>query len=417
MGKKGKQNAEDNLSGYHINMFEDKSCRDVGTDEKPRLDKSVDCKRAKKRKKRKHKSVDNSRSVSVDLVRETKYSTDVQKDRLHCAYDTMTRQEESFQNDCVNYVQTYTSTAGVKKHRKRGRTDISSVLVDAQRCTSTEMSTIVKKKNKRIKGSHKSNKKMCDVRVLNSNDGAIINGHSARDASWSPTEHPDDNAAARTINSKLLDLNESSKSLLASSYSGSAELLEKTTCSRKKKKRNKSRDRCVVSEKHDCNSLAAAEDYAKILDGNSSVGNHMQSGTLLNATSPVDLRAVHSNQQNTSVCELGQWTGVHFDEPTRQNKFVRLLGGMKKSALSSSLNNSKHLSKSVEEIPRNKVAMTTVEQERVSSVLEQQFQKARDQSFRKQKGAGLGFERLIDSGKTLRIDIGKVRSKRLDEHD
>jgi len=233
-----------------------------------------------------------------------------------------------------------------------------------------------------------------------------------------------DIAESNTMNSNKLFDQESVQYKLKYSKSGSTEMLEKMSGSRKKKKHNKLRHRCIVSEKDDRNSLDAVKNSVKTQESNSNsnIGSCVKSGRLvdnLTRVSPVNCRDVDSNQQSTCSSKLGQWTNVQFDEPGRQSKFLQLLGGMKKSSLSTSFGNCKQLVPSTLEIPTTNVltnvAMTAVQQQCVNTALERQFEKARDHSFRKRRGAGLGFDHPPVSGKTVSIDVGEINSKRLDD--
>jgi len=480
MGKKSKHDTEAglHLSGCCDLQYKDKSCHSVNMNIKTDVKKSVDCKKAKKRKR--HKSGDLARQDPAN----------VWEAHHNCACDERSGQEEIFQND-VNYAQYDTNNDTLKKHsRKRKQKGPSDVLFEEQkdvlqRCPSKEKIEHMKKRKKHK--DLKRNKKKRLVQVLNlEGDNAVLakkNSDSAQDClrlevedaessangiktekrsrkkkyfqqkvsdafqvennvvaakatqdhgqkeaaagvkekslKWKTTEEKithvptsfdiDNVAKLNTINvSALLD-QKSAQCKLTYSEPGRSESLEKMT--RKKKKRNKVRDGCIANEKHGHDSL----------ESNSNIASCVKSGTVtdkLTLASSMNCGNVDSNQQSTSL-QFGQWTNVQFDEPSKQSKFLRLLGGMKKSSLT--LNNGNQLATSGHEMPAKNVttnkALTAVQQEHVNLVLERQFDQARDRRFRKQRGAGLGFEHSSDSGKSRHIDVCKVRSKRLDEDD
>jgi hypothetical protein len=118
---------------------------------------------------------------------------------------------------------------------------------------------------------------------------------------------------------------------------------------------------------------------------------------------------------------LGQWKDVTFDAQERQQKFLRLLGGMKKPTDGHQLKPSpfcrhSHPEKlaTVSSVPSS-LAMSAAQQSHLDKTLEEQFEKAREFAFKKQKGIGLGFEQLPGAGKALYIDPNAIRSKHFDE--
>jgi len=498
MGKKSKHGAE---AGHHLSGYSDDQYRDthknVSVDSKAEdLNKSVDCKRTKKRKR--HKNRDNYHNVCADLARQD--PTKIQKDHRNCAYEETPAQDKSFQDVSTNYIQSDMASDVPKKHsRKLRQTDHSCVLIEKQadvleRYPSTEMIEHAKKKRKKHEDSLKSSKKRRHVQNLNlEHDTAALaeeKKDSAQDCLRLELKRAEDSANDRKtekrkkkekysqqkvsntfqvenniaesatqvsgrqdvadnencgtgekslkpkmkkkkrtrvstssdvaepnmVNSDELYKQKSAQCKLPYSEPGSSELSDKLTAMQRKKsktKHNEVRDRYTANEEHGHN----------LLESNSNIEKCVISNTVTDklTLTPINCGDMESNQQGTFSLNLGQWTNVQFAEAGRQNKFLRLLGGMKKSSLS--FNNAKQLSMHGQEIRTknvtNNTAMTTLEQERVNSVLEQQFEQARDQNFRKQRGTGLGFEHPppSDSGKSVHIDASEVRSKRLDEDD
>lgn len=103
------------------------------------------------------------------------------------------------------------------------------------------------------------------------------------------------------------------------------------------------------------------------------------------------------------VQELGQWSTAHFDNSQQQQKFLRLMGGLKKGvktfgASSGSAN----------------MAMGQKEQSQLQQGLMGEFERAqlRRMDFNK-RGVGLGFTPA--SNKKFSIDISARRSVRFDD--
>lgn len=100
---------------------------------------------------------------------------------------------------------------------------------------------------------------------------------------------------------------------------------------------------------------------------------------------------------------LGQWGTAQFDSPDRQNKFLRLMGGFKKS--SQPVAGSPGLAN---------MALGKEGQQTLQQGLLGQFERAQSHHMDfKMKGAGLGF--AAPSNKKFTIDANARKSVRFDD--
>ncbi|XP_052795430.1 lysine-rich nucleolar protein 1-like isoform X2 [Mya arenaria] len=119
-------------------------------------------------------------------------------------------------------------------------------------------------------------------------------------------------------------------------------------------------------------------------------------------------------QSNNKKCTVGQWESAEFEDTDRQNKFYRLLGGMKKTNSSNLLQKKFQLGCSGKPFkPGGTGAMNRNEQDKYTKTLESDFEKAL--SSNRNKGIGLGFEKPPDEGKKFFIDTRKSNSIKFDD--
>ena len=129
------------------------------------------------------------------------------------------------------------------------------------------------------------------------------------------------------------------------------------------------------------------------------------------------LNGKKSNEETTAI--VGQWGTAQFDNSERQNKFFRLLGGMKNQGTGgapAAMNQGKKglfggLAALVPKTGKN--AMTNEQQTDWQTKMESQFDKALTYKF--QKGGGLGFEKPPEEGKKFHINIHKSNSIKFDD--
>ncbi|XP_032817109.2 lysine-rich nucleolar protein 1 [Petromyzon marinus] len=108
--------------------------------------------------------------------------------------------------------------------------------------------------------------------------------------------------------------------------------------------------------------------------------------------------------------QFGQWDTACLGDATKQNKFLRLMGGFKKS--------SGHSGSELESGPgtsgRANMALGGESENRLNSALESQFQHALQRKNYQQRGVGLGFQADASAKKTFFIDKAMSRSLKLE---
>ncbi|XP_061426114.1 lysine-rich nucleolar protein 1 [Lethenteron reissneri] len=108
--------------------------------------------------------------------------------------------------------------------------------------------------------------------------------------------------------------------------------------------------------------------------------------------------------------QFGQWDTACLGDATKQNKFLRLMGGFKKG--------SGHSGSELESGPgasgRANMALGGESENRLNSALESQFQHALQRKNYQQRGVGLGFQADASAKKTFFIDKAMSRSLKLE---
>lgn len=108
--------------------------------------------------------------------------------------------------------------------------------------------------------------------------------------------------------------------------------------------------------------------------------------------------------------QFGQWDTACLGDATKQNKFLRLMGGFKKG--------SGHSGSELESGPgasgRANMALGGESENRLNSALESQFQHALQRKNYQQCGVGLGFQADASAKKTFFIDKAMSRSIKLE---
>jgi len=463
MGKKCKRRteADDQLTDY----------RDLYKNEEIDVNKSGDCKRAKKRKRHKNEDdYDNTRVQDSAVM-----PKDCQRDR----------QNESAENHSAVFTETVTSTAAncqnnrSRKHRRTSHSQLLSAEWEELRRSLPSAERIQDVKNRRKK---RRRKKSCHTQMSDLEDDSALLDEEIRAQQSSRLQtgcrESDANGAEPRIRSKSGKYLQESTTFLVEditaddgerkSFQDDVAENDNVVTKRKKRKREKKsyahvsttsdisepvdgntpfsqeeparckiahpeshctaveqtgfqkrkkhkqvHSVCDADEKRASTSRTDAENFRKIRKRDDTniancVNKVVTDGGI--QISPADSGDVVSKQPDAT--KFGQWTGVEFEEPARHSKFLRLLGGMKKSSFDvTSEREDRRQSVSAN------IAMSAARQESVNSALERQFEQAREQSFRKQRGAGLGFELVAANGSTARIDVGAVRSKRFNEDD
>jgi len=178
---------------------------------------------------------------------------------------------------------------------------------------------------------------------------------------------------------------------------------------------------------------------------NDSIDNQ-ESYSFQNKTSIALAQDLNDQKHSLEDAEVqGQWQGKLFEEEERQNKFLRLLGGMKKTSSevevaptakkakglfdSSKTNKNKGLFGSLTKSNKGKglfgslssstsvsnVAMSVDTAKTLNNNLESEFNKALALRLSGGLGLGLGFTKDPAEGKKFHIDTTKVNSKVFDE--
>lgn len=126
-----------------------------------------------------------------------------------------------------------------------------------------------------------------------------------------------------------------------------------------------------------------------------------------------------TDKNKEAAFTVGQWGTAEFENAERQNKFLRLLGGMKNKNKSDGASTEKNEKKGLFgglaalAAKTGNTAMTNSEQHKWQTNMEGQFNKAL--MYKGQKGGGLGFEKPPGEGKKFHIDIQKSSSIKFDD--
>ena len=115
-----------------------------------------------------------------------------------------------------------------------------------------------------------------------------------------------------------------------------------------------------------------------------------------------------NNNTTFGGSNFGQWATAGFDDNTRKDKFMRLLGGFKKGGdVSSKAANVKGL--------RFNMAMDQEKEKDMQVKLSNQYAEAMGMRFKSGKGGGLGFEIPPEEGKKFYINTAQTKSKKFDD--
>lgn len=150
----------------------------------------------------------------------------------------------------------------------------------------------------------------------------------------------------------------------------------------------------------------------------------------------------HTEKKEDESVVQGQWKGNLFETEERQNKFLRLLGGMKKTPTEVEVSSDKGLFSSSKTSkgnglfgslgktnkgkglfgslgsvskPVNNVALSIDDAATLNQNLENDFNKALNMKLGGGRGLGLGFTKDPAEGKKFHIDTTKVKSKVFDD--
>ena len=128
---------------------------------------------------------------------------------------------------------------------------------------------------------------------------------------------------------------------------------------------------------------------------------------------------LNGKKSNKTTAVVGQWGTAQFDSSERQNKFFRLLGGMKSQGTGvvadATTQGKKSLFGGLAALTTKtgKSAMTNEQQTEWQTKMESQFDRAL--TYKVQKGGGLGFEKPPEEGKKFHINIHKSNSIKFDD--
>ncbi|KAH3830232.1 lysine-rich nucleolar protein 1-like [Dreissena polymorpha] len=113
-----------------------------------------------------------------------------------------------------------------------------------------------------------------------------------------------------------------------------------------------------------------------------------------------------------SATTVGQWGSAEFEDNSRQNKFFRLLGGLKNKDSAVGIQSKFQLGKNSIQSGGGK-AMNRTQQETYAKTLETDFQKALTCNVN--RGIGLGFAKPASEGKKFHIDVYQSKSIKFDD--
>jgi len=116
--------------------------------------------------------------------------------------------------------------------------------------------------------------------------------------------------------------------------------------------------------------------------------------------------------------KTGQWSSAQFDNSEKQNKFFRLLGGLKNKESSNLIKNKFQLgggsAGSTEPFRTGgNRAMNKEEQAKYANTMEKDFERALSSNIN--RGIGLGFAKPPEEGKKFYIDTSKSKSIKFDD--
>ncbi|RUS86296.1 hypothetical protein EGW08_005940, partial [Elysia chlorotica] len=205
--------------------------------------------------------------------------------------------------------------------------------------------------------------------------------------------------------------NEEKKKQSRESESAQKELNSNTVDKKKKKKRGKSKD--VDSEEVNVEENEKHATLKKTSDSN------------------VNTESVTSQPQSPATTEtqsppvVGQWQGDMFGSTERQNKFLRLLGGMKKTGDTDAKDSKlfgpkadapkKGLFGSLVSRVGGGSALSASDAANLNQKLEEDYNRALDFKLNKKRGTGFGFVADPAEGKKFHIDVNKTNSVKFDD--
>uniref|UniRef100_H3AVY5 Small acidic protein-like domain-containing protein n=1 Tax=Latimeria chalumnae TaxID=7897 RepID=H3AVY5_LATCH len=112
-------------------------------------------------------------------------------------------------------------------------------------------------------------------------------------------------------------------------------------------------------------------------------------------------RTKGSDINSTTASKFGQWDTATFQSSEQQQKFLRLMGGLKKSSRSPELGG---------RLRKHVMALNQTEENTLNQSLKLQFEKA--MNIRQRRGVGLGFQPV--ESKKFFIDTSASRSIKFD---
>ena len=405
--RKNKHKRDQSSEEIYINESKDEHCTPEVTS------KSACC--AKKKKKDRHEEHGELNGTGVEstedkmeCIKSFQLETVKEKKRKKKKLDgdaTPTSYEHDSKIEDENEEATSESDKGKKKRKKKKRTTEASPINDEQDSKIEDENEEATRKIKKVKKKKKKTKQK-DI---------VIENKYFLDDRDSPKEKQ---------NKNYHKIGASSTSVDESDYldAGQNEAIKK------KKKKRKREDDC--SEKIDSpvemqpvlvepeshvkkvkkRKKNKHEDHVLVADNDSyEKKSEEDGGDYVNGKK--------SNEETTAI--VGQWGTAQFDSSERQNKFFRLLGGMKNQGIGGVPGAMKQGKKGLfgglaALVPKTgKNAMTNEQQTEWQTKMESQFDKAL--TYKGQKGGGLGFEKPPEEGKKFHINIHKSNSIKFDD--
>jgi len=199
---------------------------------------------------------------------------------------------------------------------------------------------------------------------------------------------------------------------------------------KEKKKKKKSKDKIEDNTEEileDSENSLKRKKKKKVKENSESVKSNED--CKVNADEPVNTDENITKEKPESNIIQGQWKGDLFENEGRQNKFLRLLGGMKKTTDS---NKGKGLFNSLGKGPKSKglfgslgslsqstttanVAMSRDDANSLNKALEEDYNRALNLKLGQGRGKGLGFVPDPAEGKKFHIDTQNIKSKKFDD--
>ena len=316
-----------------------------------------------------------------------------------------------------------------KKHKSKSKdTDYSNEIIETNTGKSDDSKEKKKKKKRKLSADHQDEcnydekGESKDSSVLNVESDMILKKKKKKKKKRSYEKCDMDEEASVPESEIIPPKNKKRKEKTNNSLEDVQTQNDSVGKSSKKKKKSDIDDikDMGISDEVDNDSLSKVKKKKKKQSTESSDDNKPTDISKEVTTSTSDMNGEGNHNHNPVE---GQWQGNLFETEDRQNKFLRLLGGMKTNetkgkGLFSSTKSSKGkgLFGSLGSVKHN-VALSVNAAASLNQSLEDDYNKAITLKFGGGKGSGFGFTRDPAEGKKFHIDTKSVKSKKFEDSD